>query len=466
MVTSSTLIDQLARAYREARVLVLGDRTPKVDRAFALHREFLAIRAALMEEQDGPISEWEAIFLERTRRATIVALRHQAVAIRDRWSENKSSFGIEPPSLRVDLEHALQLSTAAMQLHVNDDSDTSRTARVTEFIRQSIAQERASAPPLPDPEALRSLEISTIPETSDAPAVSVPPTTTTAPVTPSDLDPTPVPLVVPSSGEPIRPAKVAEMFQSVVSKVAKVVQARLRAGAFSKQTLARLPLLTAAGIVLVIGVALLFMWTGKSRPVAQGGGEKGPAGTALIDARAPLSTPSGIRVTSVLLKSEPSGARVTVGGEFRGETPLIVEGKPGESLRVVMQKGKRVWRGTLMVGEEAQQIVTVRLPQPRIAQTPRPRPTAARRTAQGRFDAALREGIELYNNGWFGPAVGRFREAATIDPRSPQAYLWLGRALIRVDRQAEARRALEKVIELAPTGPQADEAKMLLNKLP
>ncbi len=459
MVRSATITDQLARAYREARVLVLGDRTPKVDRAFALHREFLAIRASFTEEQDGAISEWETTFLERTRRAVIVALRHQAIAIRDRWSENKSSFGIEQPSPHVDLEHALQLSTAAQQLHVNDDSDASRTAQVMEFLRRSIAQEKATAPPLPAPDASPRPEISTIPETSDLPAASILPATTDAAATPSDLDATPAAPVVASPRASIRPAKVEEIFRSILSKVAQA-----RRPALSR--LPRLPLFTAAGFVLVIGIASVIVWIGKIGPVANGGVEKGPASSTVTEARAPLPTPGTARVAAILLKSDPSGARVTVGGEFRGETPLSLEGKSGDHLSIVMRKGSRVWRGTLTVGEDAQQIVTIRLPVPKLAQTPRPQPTAPQRSGQGHFEAAMRDGIELYKGGWYGPAAGRFREAVTIDPRSPQAYLWLGRALMRSDRQAEARRALEKVIELEPTGPEADEAAMSLSKLP
>jgi len=339
-VRSTALADQLARAYREARVLVLGDRTPKVDRAFALHREFIAIRASLMEEQEGRPSEWEATFLERTRRAIIVALRHQAVAIRDRWSENRSSFGIELSSPDVDLEHALQLSTAAMELHLNDDSDASRTARVMEFIRQSIAHEKVPAP-----------------------VESVLPPTTSAAGTPSDRDPNPAPLGVTGPGESIRPAKVAKMSQSVPS---------------------RLPLATAAGFVLVVGLVAGFMRIDNV-------GSTGPVGTVVAKARTLLPIPG---------------------------------------------------------------------------RTPRPQPPAALRNGQGRFEAALQKGIALYNDGWFGPAAGRFREALTVDPRSARAYLWLGRALMRSDQHAEARRALEKVIELTPTGPQADEAATLLSRLP
>jgi Flp pilus assembly protein TadD len=134
-------------------------------------------------------------------------------------------------------------------------------------------------------------------------------------------------------------------------------------------------------------------------------------------------------------------------------------------LTIVVQKNNRIWRGVLTVGSEGNQAVTVRLQQPKIAQTPRAQTTKVSPSGHKRFDTVMRDGIELYNKGWFGPAVGRFREAVSLDPRSPEANLWLARALIRSDRQAEARPVLEKVIELARTGPQADEAAVLLSKL-
>lgn len=72
----------------------------------------------------------------------------------------------------------------------------------------------------------------------------------------------------------------------------------------------------------------------------------------------------------------------------------------------------------------------------------------------------------MYKQGWFGPAIGRFKQAAAINPRSAEAHLWWGRALTKANRHAEARRALGKVIVLAQTGPLADEATLLLKKLP
>ncbi len=460
MSTSQAFTDQLARAYREARVLVLGDRTPKVDRAFALHREFLAIRASYVMEQDGSASEWEATLLERTRRAIIVALRRQAVAIRERWSESRGSLDIEQSSPHADLEHALQLSTAAMQLHVDGDRDASRTAQVVEYLRQTLAQvDLLAPPPLPAPEPPRPMPTSTTAEASDtaaaavAGAASVLPGTPSAVVTAPEMDSPPEPVMAAGPGEAMGPPNVGET-SPIPSR--------------SPRGRSRLALLTAAGFVFVIGLVTAFWRIGTVGPIVNNGGDKArPSDGVAAAAPTPAPSPSAARVATVLLKSDPSGAQVTVGGDLRGITPLNIEGKPGESLSVVMQKGNRVWRGVLKVGEEDQQTVIIRLPLPRAAQTPRPQPTTvARRSSQTRFDATLREGIDLYKNGWFGPAAARFREAATIDPKSPQAYLWLGRALMRSDRQTEARRALEKVLELEKTGPEAEEAAVLLSRFP
>jgi hypothetical protein len=171
----------------------------------------------------------------------------------------------------------------------------------------------------------------------------------------------------------------------------------------------------------------------------------------------------------VLFQSEPAGARVTVDGQFRGTTPLNLEGKPGDALTIVVRKDTRTWRGVLTVGSEGKQAVTIRLRPPRVAETPRPQPSISGSTAPTRFDTVMRDGIDLYKKGWFGPAVGRFREAVGLDPKSSDASLWFARALIRSDRHAEAKRMLERVIELAKTlaktGPQAEEAAVLLSKL-
>jgi hypothetical protein len=447
MSKSALFTDQLARAYREARVLVLGDRTPKVDRAFALHREFLALRASLAEAGAGGLSDWETTFLERTRRAIIIALRHQAIAVRERWSESRGTLGLDQASPHFDLEHALQLSTAAMQLHTDRDPDAPRTAKVMEFIRQSGAQAGVAQPEMPRPQ-----ERPTVRVASETPAAAALPSIPAASAMPSNVDPADAPLHRTVPDDAPEPIAATEVVQTGPAGKRGTRAARL------------LPALTAAGFVVLIGAASLVLRV-KTTPASDTPAAKGRPGNVAIGAPAPVRTQDPVRVTTVLLQSEPSGARVTVDGELRGTTPLSLEGKPGDVLTIVAQKDNRIWRGVLTVGSEGNQAVTVRLQQPKIAQTPRAQPTKASSSGHKRFDTVMREGIELYNKGWFGPAVGRFREAVSLDPRSPEANLWLARALIRSDRQAEARPILEKVIELARTGPQADEAAVLLSKL-
>ncbi len=81
------------------------------------------------------------------------------------------------------------------------------------------------------------------------------------------------------------------------------------------------------------------------------------------------------------------------------------------------------------------------------------------------YYALMDQGIRLYRAGWYGPSVGRFREAATAMPTSPYAFLWLGRASLAAGRPAAAREALQRVIVLAPDSQAAREASALLKQL-
>jgi hypothetical protein len=495
MSKSAILSDQLARAYREARVLVLGDRTPKVDRAFALHREFLALRASLAGAEADSLSEWEVTFLERTRRAIIVALRHQAIAVRDRWSESRSALGLDHASPHFDLEHALQLATAAMQLHTDRDPDAARTAKVMEFIRQSRAQ--AGVVPADAAATFPSIDIgrdsgraSERPPAQTAPETRVTvgqPSIAAATAMPSNVDPADAPIAAlatdaaayaptsyPPAAEPTANPAPAEVSSGSLHAgplppdseteppAREAVEPQPQVGRAPHAS--RLwPALTAAGFVILVGAASLLLRV-KTTPATDAAPNPGRPNVA-TEVPAPARTADPVRVTIVRFQSEPSGARVTVDGQFRGTTPLSIEGKPGDVLTIVVQKDNRTWRGVLTIGSEGKQTVTVRLPAPRVAQTPRAQPSKAAAGGHKRFDAAMREGIDLYNKGWFGPAVGRFREAVSLDPKSSDAHLWLARALIRSDRGAEAKPVLERVIELAKTGPQAEEAAVLLSKL-
>ncbi len=81
------------------------------------------------------------------------------------------------------------------------------------------------------------------------------------------------------------------------------------------------------------------------------------------------------------------------------------------------------------------------------------------------FYALMDKGIALYNEGWYGPAVGRFRQAAAIVPKSPYVHLWWGRAALAAGRPEEARDALERAIALAPGTEVARKAQLLLQSL-
>jgi Flp pilus assembly protein TadD len=84
---------------------------------------------------------------------------------------------------------------------------------------------------------------------------------------------------------------------------------------------------------------------------------------------------------------------------------------------------------------------------------------------QRHFDGLMRQGQELYQRGWYGPAMARFRQATLVFPKSANAHLWLARAAIRAGNTAEARTALERVIVLAPETAAAREARELLEGL-
>lgn len=109
-------------------------------------------------------------------------------------------------------------------------------------------------------------------------------------------------------------------------------------------------------------------------------------------------------------------------------------------------------------------------------QSPEPVPTAAAPPSKAEaaqpplspqkyFERVMRDGHELYQAGWYGPAMARFKEAARANPASASAHLWWGRAAIKIGRPAEARAALERAIVLAPDSAAAREARTLLAML-
>jgi Flp pilus assembly protein TadD len=69
--------------------------------------------------------------------------------------------------------------------------------------------------------------------------------------------------------------------------------------------------------------------------------------------------------------------------------------------------------------------------------------------------AAFGGGVEL--------AIRDFQKAVQLDPKSPEAYLWLGIATRKAGRNAEARAALQKAVDL---GPERVWARKQLEKTP
>jgi hypothetical protein len=114
-----------------------------------------------------------------------------------------------------------------------------------------------------------------------------------------------------------------------------------------------------------------------------------------------------------------------------------------------------------------------RSPTPRPAATPASKWRSASEVAsaaaappgmspQQYFDSLMRQGLQLYQSGWYGPAFGRFKQASLVMPSSPNPLVWEARAAMKVGRYAEARQALERAVALAPASPAAREARALL----
>jgi len=103
-----------------------------------LYREFEALRASITGSPDQALSQWDAVLLERTRRAVILVLRHQALSIRQQYVERCSLSGYEESEAARVLEPAFRLLSAATQLHREDDADAPATAYSARFIRRTL----------------------------------------------------------------------------------------------------------------------------------------------------------------------------------------------------------------------------------------------------------------------------------------------------------------------------------------
>jgi len=74
----------------------------------------------------------------------------------------------------------------------------------------------------------------------------------------------------------------------------------------------------------------------------------------------------------------------------------------------------------------------------------------------------LNAGIGFLNNESFADAAVYFDKAIALDAGNPVGYFYRGLAQLQLQKAAEAKADFEKVIELAPDGPEAGEARQLL----
>lgn len=82
-----------------------------------------------------------------------------------------------------------------------------------------------------------------------------------------------------------------------------------------------------------------------------------------------------------------------------------------------------------------------------------------------RPEIAYNEGVNLFNSGKNKEAKGQVEKALSIDPKFADAYYLLGLIELGEGRMAAAKTALQKYIELAPTGKKAGEVKAILKEL-
>ena len=80
-------------------------------------------------------------------------------------------------------------------------------------------------------------------------------------------------------------------------------------------------------------------------------------------------------------------------------------------------------------------------------------------------DAAYNLGVHLVNAGKPEAAIVFFSRSIALDPQYVDGYFRRGLAALTLQRTADAKADLQKVLELAPTGPQADLARKAVEQL-
>jgi tetratricopeptide (TPR) repeat protein len=80
-------------------------------------------------------------------------------------------------------------------------------------------------------------------------------------------------------------------------------------------------------------------------------------------------------------------------------------------------------------------------------------------------DVAYNLGVELLNAGRPAEAATFFTQSIALDPKYVDGYFRRGLAQINLGHTAEAKADLQRVLELSPTGPQADLARKAVEQL-
>ncbi|MDQ7829677.1 MAG: tetratricopeptide repeat protein [Armatimonadota bacterium] len=163
--------------------------------------------------------------------------------------------------------------------------------------------------------------------------------------------------------------------------------------------------------------------------------------------REPAALPMSQRVERQVPQDTPAAHRPSTGPASMASPPPARARKPAAAPSATAGRSASAHRST--------------------RQAPAATPTAATLSpTQRRFQALMVDGRVLFRAGWFGPAVGRFRQATRLMPSDPEAWLWLGRAAFMAERHDEAREALRRAAALAPGTAFARDAATLLAQLP
>jgi hypothetical protein len=494
----------LADLYRRARLLA-SEEAAQPGLAAALCEE-----SAHLFREGGEALPWVAApgadarrfetIRERIRRISIVALRRQALATRQAWVDGGGPAAGTDEQATALIAQAFTFGEAALALHRDGDSARDSTRHVVAFLQSTLAI--AQSPP----KGRRAVPVAVEQpsESAEPPAVPMPEVAHREPPAEPPVPPTP-------------PADL-DVFVAGEERDPRRVRDRDRAAAPARRP-ALVPALTA---IAVAGFLLGFVfapriWRGRAsapeevrisqpavlsspalrgngvpaagrvaapampRPIAappSGGPSGAPSPKPKAQPRAALIPPK----VAIVLRSEPSGAQVFIGGIWQGATPLRLDQPAGALLRLTVRLGARVWRGTLQVGERSGQVLMIRLPEsgpvtarstpappaptsPATTPAATPAPAATAANPRKHFQALMAQGVELYRAGWYGPAMARFRTASAVRPDAPSPYLWLARAALQVGRTTEARGALEQVIAMAPASAAAREASAMLSRL-